>query len=213
MAERTKCQCHREWSKTRRTLNAGKRALTAKLELVVDKATRRTAQEIRTQDQPEEAEHLQGKFKQNFNQCLEEQRLSARPQPQGPQRPRARRTRRSRRSAQRAWKRKRAKVLAWTSERNNYWNDKAQCEIERYRTNPKQQCGFLADPSKMLWENIEAYYGSMDPRTFFIGRPTNMACHNLCIENKAPIGIELLLGLGAGHCVQDTKLPQAKSTI
>ena len=59
----------------------------------------------------------------------------------------------------------------------------------------------------MLWENIEAYYGSMDPRTFFIGRPTNMACHNLCIENKAPVGIELLLGLGAGYCVQDAKLP------
>ena len=34
-----------------------------------------------------------------------------------------------------------------------------------------------------------------------------MACHNLCIENKAPVGIELLLGLGAGYCVQDAKLP------
>ena len=154
---------HREWSKTRRTLNAGKRALTMKLNAVVNEATRWTAQEIRTQDQPEEAEYLQGKFQQNLNQCLEEQRLSAWPHPQGPRRPRVRQTRRSRRSAQRAWKRKRAKVLAWTSERDNYWNDKARCEIERYRKNLKQIYGFLADPSKMLWENVEAYYGSMDP--------------------------------------------------
>ena len=46
----------------------------------------------------------------------------------------------------------------------------------------------------------------MDVRTYLIGRPTNMACHNLCSKNKAPEGIELLLGLGAKYCVQRTKL-------
>jgi hypothetical protein len=58
----------------------------------------------------------------------------------------------------------------------------------------------------MLWENIEEYYGNMDPRTFLIGKPTNMACHNICTKNKAPEGIEHLLGLGAKYCVQRTKL-------
>ena len=65
----------------------------------------------------------------------------------------------------------------------------------------------MADPDKELWENIEVYYGSMDPRTFFIGRPTNMACHDVCLDNKAPAGIEHLLGLGAKYCVKQTKLP------
>ena len=37
--------------------------------------------------------------------------------------------------------------------------------------------------------------------SFFIGRLTNMACHNLCIENKALVRVELLLGLGAKYCV------------
>ena len=33
-----------------------------------------------------------------------------------------------------------------------------------------------------------------------------MACHNLCKNTKAPIGIERLLGLGAKYCVKKTKL-------
>ena len=33
-----------------------------------------------------------------------------------------------------------------------------------------------------------------------------MACHNLCKINKAPTGIEFLLGLGEKYCVQRTKL-------
>ena len=42
----------------------------------------------------------------------------------------------------------------------------------------------------------------MDPRTYLVGRPTNMACHNLCMINKAPEGTEFLLGLGEKYCVQ-----------
>ena len=58
----------------------------------------------------------------------------------------------------------------------------------------------------MLWENIEDYYGGMDPRTFFIGRPTNMSCHNMCFIRRAPVGVEHLLGLGSKFCVKTSKL-------
>ena len=34
-----------------------------------------------------------------------------------------------------------------------------------------------------------------------------MACHDVCLDNKAPAGIEHLLGLGAKYCVKQTKLP------
>jgi hypothetical protein len=37
----------------------------------------------------------------------------------------------------------------------------------------------------------------MDMRTYLIDRPKNIACHTICSKNKAPEGIELLLGLGA----------------
>ena len=59
----------------------------------------------------------------------------------------------------------------------------------------------------MLWENIEIYYGDMDPHTYLVGQATNMACHDMCINTKAPAGIEHLLGLGAKYCVKQTKLP------
>ena len=89
---------------------------------------------------------------------------------------------------------------------NKHWEDKARHELERYKKQLKQLYGFLADPSKMLWENVQDYYNNMDPRTCFIGRPLNMACHNLFKINKAPKGIEFLLGLGDKYCVQRTKL-------
>ena len=127
---------------------------------------------------------------------------------------RRKRARRSRRSAQRAWKRKRKKELAWSKSRDKYWDDKARLEVERYQKELKQLYGFLADPSKELWENIKNYYDNMDPRTYLVGRPTNMACHNLCMINKAPEGVELLLGLGERYCVQRTILePKMTDTM
>ena len=59
---------------------------------------------------------------------------------------------------------------------------------------------------KETWENVEAYYENMSPELLFVGRPANMACHDLCREAKAPIGIEHLLGLGAKYCEKKTKL-------
>ena len=89
---------------------------------------------------------------------------------------------------------------------DKYWVDKAKYEIELYGSKLKQRYGFLADPSKTLLGNVEDYYGSMDVCTCLIGRPTNMACHNLCSKNKALKEIEFLLGLGAKYCVQRMKL-------
>ena len=51
----------------------------------------------------------------------------------------------------------------------------------------------------ILWK-----YGSSN---IFIGRPANMACHNVCLNIKILTGIEHLLGLGANYCVKQTKLP------
>ena len=41
----------------------------------------------------------------------------------------------------------------------------------------------------------------------FIGRPMNIPCPDMCLNNKAVTGIEHLLGLGAEYSVKQTKLP------
>jgi len=60
----------------------------------------------------------------------------------------------------------------------------------------------------MMWEKMDAYYECMNPAIYFNGWLTNMACQNICINTKAPVGVEylLLLGLGAKYCVKHTKL-------
>ena len=70
----------------------------------------------------------------------------------------------------------------------------------------KLQYGFLADPDKELWENLEEYYKSMPITTFLIGTPTEMTCHDVCETQKAPVGIEHLLGLGHKYCIRNTQL-------
>ena len=71
----------------------------------------------------------------------------------------------------------------------------AELEICRHHDQLKMQYGFLADPDKELWENLNDYYGSMTINNILVGRPTNMACHNVCNDIKAPVGVEHLLGL------------------
>ena len=58
----------------------------------------------------------------------------------------------------------------------------------------------------MLWENVEVYYGEIDPQTHLAGRSSNMACHDMCIKYEAPEGIAHLLGLGAKYCVKPMML-------
>ena len=68
------------------------------------------------------------------------------------------------------------------------------------------QYGFLADPAKETWENIGDYFGSMPLEQCFVGRPTNMACHDICTNVEAPIGIGHLLRLGGKYCKKKTIL-------
>ena len=70
----------------------------------------------------------------------------------------------------------------------------------------KLQYGFLADPDKELWENLEEYYKRMPITTFLIGTPTEMTCHDVCKTQKAPVGIDHLLSLGQKYCVRNTQL-------
>ena len=60
----------------------------------------------------------------------------------------------------------------------------------------------MADLDKETWENVDAYFESMDPQTYLIGVPTKMVCHDLCTKTKAPAGIERLLGLGGKYCIK-----------
>ena len=48
-------------------------------------------------------------------------------------------------------------------------------------------------------EKQENYIGAMTPAEY-LSRPTNMACHDLCLENPMPQGTHRLLGLGLKFC-------------
>ena len=50
-----------------------------------------------------------------------------------------------------------------------FWNDKAQRDVEGWKINLRKQFGFLADPSKMIWETVKEYFGNMDMRTYLVG--------------------------------------------
>ena len=78
----------------------------------------------------------------------------------------------------------------------------------------KQQYGFLADPNKPLWYNVETYIGEMNMAEY-LARPRNMACHNLLEKESLPVGTNLLLvtNIYAFDSVTDrlTKTPNWKS--
>ena len=67
----------------------------------------------------------------------------------------------------------------------------------------KEQYGFLADPSKPLWYNVEKRFEEMDVAEYE-ARPRNMACHNLLVTNKLPAGTNSLLGLGLNYCIKSS---------
>jgi hypothetical protein len=71
----------------------------------------------------------------------------------------------------------------------------------------KQQYGFLADPNKPLWYNVETYIGEMNMAEY-LARPRNMACHNLLEKESLPVGTNLLLGLGLNYCIESSTATQ-----
>ena len=54
-------------------------------------------------------------------------------------------------------------------------------------------------PYLPLWKSKENYIGAMTSAEY-LSRPTNMACHDLCLENPMPQGTHRLLGLGLKFC-------------
>ena len=38
----------------------------------------------------------------------------------------------------------------------------------------------------------------------FLARPRNMACHNLLVSNKLPVGTNSLLGYNLNYCIQSS---------
>jgi hypothetical protein len=55
--------------------------------------------------------------------------------------------------------------------------------------------GFVADPNKTTLHNAAIMMAAM-PIWFYLTKPTNSACHNLCISNPPPNNYRALLGLG-----------------
>ena len=64
--------------------------------------------------------------------------------------------------------------------------------------------GFLADPTKSVWENTKLRLGAMSPHAYYT-RPANMAFHNLCTTIQVPPGTAALLGLGLKYCIEQPR--------
>ena len=62
--------------------------------------------------------------------------------------------------------------------------------------------GYVGDPSRPLWHNVERVLLQMSGPEYF-NRPQNMTFHDLCTELKAPEGIGVTLGLGLKFCIQE----------
>ena len=117
-----------------------------------------------------------------------------------------RRVRRSRRCMRRIQKRARLKELSWESRLHAHHLHIAEKKIELYKTEIKNLYGYCADGILPLWKNKENCIDAMTPAEY-LSWPTNMACHNLFLENPMPQGTRRLLGLGLKFCT-----PRVRST-
>jgi hypothetical protein len=61
--------------------------------------------------------------------------------------------------------------------------------------------GFVADPSRPLWYNVEKRIGDLD--ISFFDRPSNMACHVHLRDLPQIKGVKSLLGLGLNYCIKE----------
>ncbi len=79
--------------------------------------------------------------------------------------------------------------------------DEAAKKIKRHEKMRLETDGFLANPSKAIWENIQAIIGES-----IINKPSNMACHDLTTNTtmKAPKQARNLLGLGLNFAIKTT---------
>lgn len=111
-------------------------------------------------------------------------------------------TRKSRRCQQcREGKRSRKALIQQQQHSNTFYNTTVQ-KIHSHKQKLLKQDGFLADPSKQLWENKIAYLEIL-PFHYIQSMPSNMAVHNLCIlPSSIPKGTISVLGLGINFCIK-----------
>ena len=91
----------------------------------------------------------------------------------------------------------------WNVRREKRFMYHADKYISAFGERLKEQHGFLADPMKPLWYNVEKRLREMEVEEF-VARPRNMACHNLLIKNKLPAGTNSLLGYNLNYCIQSS---------
>ena len=73
--------------------------------------------------------------------------------------------------------------------------------MDDFRGVVKQRHGFVCDPDKPLWHNVEDQLQLADINELR-ARPQNSACHNLLKKSPLSSGTPQLLGLGLNFCVK-----------
>jgi len=73
--------------------------------------------------------------------------------------------------------------------------------------------GFIANPSKPLWNNVINAIETYDQK-LLRSQPTNLAFHNLCSTKQPPPNMQQLLGLGLKFCIETpTPKPNLQKTV
>jgi len=73
--------------------------------------------------------------------------------------------------------------------------------------------GFIANPSKPIWENIPSALKAIQATTY-LNSPYNLHCHNLCKTLPLPTGYNQLLDLSLNYCIERKKpTPNIQNTL
>ena len=82
----------------------------------------------------------------------------------------------------------------------NHHMHRADQEVSAYGRKIREQYGFVADPTKPLWENCTDKINKMMSSHSLTGNPIrNLTCHKLT-DRQIP-GTDALLGLGLNYCI------------
>ena len=98
----------------------------------------------------------------------------------------------------------RKKELTSQVRRDNLFHNTFIQKTHSFRKQILKHEGFLADPSKPLWQNKKDYLANL-PIELLLSSPSNMAVHNLCLHpNKIyiPKGTISTFGLGLNFCIK-----------
>ena len=101
---------------------------------------------------------------------------------------------------QRKAKKRRKKALTYHERRDKAYNNTALLSIKKFKSEVKQQYGFLTDPNLPVWKNIHNCFKSMSVNQY-LAIPCNNTCHNLLYSLPLLPGTKTLFGLGANFCL------------